>query len=124
MKTLIIAAITAVSLSSFANTTESVFKKDSQISKQLQARILETLNARCSNLITPYRLTEEATTVRVEKVDQGITDYYYTTVFSSRYYFDGMHPSYTEITVESVEYDFQNGDNLSVSSVTSPDGCQ
>lgn len=124
MKALIVAGITVLSLSSFANTTESVFKKDSQVPQDLQVRILETLKVKCANLLINYGLTEVSTNVRVDKVDQGITDVYFTTEFSSRYYFDGMHPSYADITVESVQYSYQNGDNLSVLKISSPDICE
>ncbi len=124
MKSLIVAIATLVSVSTFANDLQSVYKKDTVLPVRVQERVLETLKTQCPNLLINWGLTEVITTLRVDKVDQGITDYYYTTSFSSRFYFDGMHPSYADITVESVNWDLQNGDDISIQKIYSPDGCE
>lgn len=123
MKKILVLVGFLVALSAQANTLDSVFKKDSAIPVELQQRILDAINTRCGRLVMQYGLQEQSTNVRVERIDQGVIDYYFSTTFSSRYNFDGTHPVTTYITVESAQYSFSNGDNLEVSSVQSHDGC-
>ena len=113
-----------ISTTTWSNTPETAFKRNSEVPVELKARILSALERNCSNLIAKDGLSEQETTVRIDQVDQGIRDHFYTTTFSSRYYFDGSHPITTTITVESAQYDFVNGDNLEVISISSPDGCE
>lgn len=124
MKTLIMSVAMLLATPTFANTIESVFKKDSTLPVRVQERVLEALKTRCGNLLINYGLKEVVTTETIVKVDQGITDRYYKTELSSRFYFDGMHPSYADITVESVLWDHQNGDDISVQTISSPDRCE
>lgn len=107
-----------------ANTVESSFQIHSELPSELRVKVLETIKSQCGNLISAYGLREIRTDVRVDRVDQGIRDYYYETTLSSRYYFDGMHPTYTTITVESAHYDVINGEPFAVISVESPDNCE
>ncbi len=103
-----------LSITAHANTVETVFDKDSKVPTDLQARILNYVNTKCSAVIANYGLNEVSTSVRLDRIDQGVVDQYFTTTFSSRYYFDGMHPTTIYFTVESAVYAFQNGDNLEV----------
>ncbi|WPU63197.1 hypothetical protein [Peredibacter starrii] len=114
MKKFIALFALSLSVSALANTIDFTFKKDSPISVELQQRLLKVLKERCPEMVQPYGLREVTTAVRIDRVDQGIIDRYYTTTFSARWYFDGYHPSTSYIEVESVEYSFQNGDNLAV----------
>lgn len=114
MKKFIALFALSLSVSALANTLETVYKKDTQLPVALQERILKVLKERCPDMIQPYGLREKTTEVRVDRVDQGVIDRYYTTTFSARWYFDGYHPSTSYIEVKSAEYSFQNGDNLSV----------
>lgn len=112
-----------LSMQAQANNSDSVFKKDSELPRNLQERVLAAVQSKCANLIMNYGLSEIATEVRIERIDQGVIDRFYTTTFFSRYLFDGTHPTTTYITVESAEYSFSNGDNLEVTNISSPDGC-
>ena len=123
MKKFIALIVLAASMTSQANTLETVFKKETSIPKELQEKIFESLKTRCSDIISAYGLREMKTEVRIDRVDQGITDRYYTTVFTSRYYFDGYHPTTTRIEVKSVEYSPQYDDNFSVLEVNGENGC-
>lgn len=115
MKQLFLLLTLTLSVSAHANTVESVFKKDSLLPLELQKRVLSAIEKKCQDVLTENGLAESATTVREDHIDNGIVDYYYTTTFSSRYYFADQHPTYAYFTVESAEYGFSNGDNLSVS---------
>ncbi|WP_408096250.1 hypothetical protein ACJVC5_14520 [Peredibacter sp. HCB2-198] len=114
MKKLIAIFALSLSVSALANTIDFTFKKDSPIPVALQERLLKVLKERCPEMVLTYNLREKSTEVRVDRVDQGVIDHYYTTTFSARWYSDGYHPSTSLITVESVEYSLQNGDNLAV----------
>lgn len=107
-----------------ANTVESTFRPDSSLPLELRENILHAIKSECGNLITAYGLREITTEVRIERVDQGVLDYYYETTFSSRYYFDRMHPTHTTITVASAKYAVTNGDPFVVSRVESQHGCE
>lgn len=121
MKTIIAAfAISVISSTAFANTVDSAFERESPIPVELRSRILQAIQSQCTDHISAYGLKETRTDVRMEKIDQGVVDYFYTTTFTSRYFFDGMHPVTTYITVESAQFSFSNGDNLEVSSVICP----
>lgn len=102
------------SIALFANTAESVFQNNSKVPSELQKRILSAINDKCESVLSKNGLTEVETLSKNVKYDQGMIDVLYTTIFTSRYYFDGTHPIMTTIMVESAEYAFQNGDNLEV----------
>jgi hypothetical protein len=67
---------------------------------ELKAKILKAIDEKCDRIMY---LTEEETITHAVRIDQGQTDYYYTTNFSASWYFDGPHPIHTTITVESEE---------------------
>jgi len=91
-----------------ANTIESVYRADSSLPRELKERVLSQVLAKCPGGVIRFGLKEDRTTVRVESVDQGIRDSIFTTTFHTTYYFDGMHPTFAYITVESAEYDIAN----------------
>lgn len=111
MKKLIALLALVVSVSAQANTLDSVYKKDSPVTAELQKLILDTVNTRCADVVSAYGLREETSTVNVVRVDQGIIDRYFTTVLSSRYMVDGYHYGIATIEVKTVEYSSQNGYN-------------
>lgn len=92
-----------------------------QVPTELQEKILKAIEARCERV---YNLNEVETLTRVVRIDQGQTDYYYTTTFSASWYFDGSHPIKTTITVESEDLAIYNPSisRLNVLSVTG-DAC-
>lgn len=91
-----------------ANTIDSVYRADSSLPRELKERVLAQVLAKCPRGVIQYGLTEDRTSVQVESIDQGIRDSIYTTSFRTTYYFDGMHPTFATITVESAEYDLSN----------------
>ncbi len=113
-----------LSIAAQGNTINTVFKNESQVPVELQKQILDFVNIRCGNLVSNYGLHELKTTIReYNRVDQGMVDAYFTTTLTSEYYFDKMHPSTTNITIESERYNFSSGDNFVVISASSSDGC-
>lgn len=125
MKKLIALLALVVSVYAQANTLDSVYKKDSPVPAELQKLILDSVNTRCADIISAYGLREVTTTVKVDRVDQGIVDRYFTTVLSSRYPIDGYHYGLSNIEVKTVEYSSQNGYNsLEVLSVKGDKGCR
>ncbi len=110
-----------------ANTIETVFKKDSPIGSDLQRRILAEVSAKCSRGLVRNGMTEEYTKVSEVIIDQGVHDFLYTTTFRTTYYFDGMHPTFAFIEVESAEYMISNPgvDRLEIKSIKADaDICQ
>lgn len=89
------------------NAFATVFLPNTQLPKELQARV-HAMALSCGDYAHHWSLQEKQTTVRAERIDQGIVDYYYTTEFSLQYYFDGTHPISTAITVESAQYEINN----------------
>lgn len=107
MKTIIASLLLTVASQSFAT-----------VPAELKAKILKTIDERCERVTT---LVEVETVVRQVRIDQGQTDYYYTTYFSASWYFDGTHPIKTLIKVESEELAIYNPaiERLNVLSVES-----
>lgn len=101
-----------------ANTVESVFEKDSELSEILKVKILDALKEKFPCL-SPYSISEKKTLVRVDRIDQGIIDYYYTTTFSVNHVYD-YHPRTYTVTVESQDSDFwcENSCNMTVDKIT------
>jgi hypothetical protein len=123
MKNLIISLCFFTALTANANTVSVVFKSDSQVPTELQKRISSEVSKKCGPTYSNYTFTEKVTQVRLDRIDQGVTDKYFTTTLTD----GGLrgHPELTvSITVESAEYSFTNGDNLEVISVSSDYGCQ
>lgn len=76
-----------------------------QVPAELQEKILKAINTRCERI---YNLRELETETRAVRVDQGQTDYFYTTYFSASWYFDGAHPINITIKVESEDLAIYN----------------
>ncbi len=103
MKSLLIGLILITGLSVFANTTESVYKNDSILPTELKEQIIQFISEKCPQDISAYGLSEVSTqVVNQSELDVEI-ETIYETIFTSRYYFDGMHPSTQEIKVTSVK---------------------
>lgn len=73
----------------------------SKLPAELRGSILVRIARDCPKALN---IEEGETSVREEHVDQGVRDFYYTTKFKVRWYFDGMHPTGDVITVKSVKY--------------------
>lgn len=118
---IVLMALTLTSVAQ-ANRIDTAFKKETAVPQELQKSILENLKTRCGDIVEAYGLTEIKTTVRIDRVDQGVIDRYYTTTFSSRYSYD-YHPRTATITVESVEWSYQYDDPYAILSIKSDSGC-
>ena len=103
----ILLALVFVSLAAQAVSPEQVFRRDSQLPKELQQRVLNQALT-CGDYVAHWSLQEKATTVRVDRIDQGIVDYYYTTELTVQYYFDGTHPATHSIYVQSAQIEVNN----------------
>ena len=101
---------------------EPVFKKDSHLPAELQALVLEAVRTECSEEI--YGLIEDTTTYKAAHVDQGVTDYMYTTWLKGTINFDKVHPVGVDIRVKSAQYAWSNPSvpNLQVLEVASYSG--
>ena len=117
MKMLFILTISFISIMSHANTVESVFKKDTNLPKVLQEKIFMEIVHKIPGL-APFSVYEMTTEVRVDRIDQGIRDYYYKTKFRILTTFDD-HRTRGYIFVESAEYSFycQNDCNFEIQSL-------
>ncbi len=85
-----------------ANTVESIYQEDSALHRLLKVEIAQALTDKF-NCINPYGIKEVETVVEVDRVDQGVIDYYYTTTFSITYTYD-YHPNSTRVVVRSAKY--------------------
>ncbi len=116
MKSLFAFVLSFVAVSvAFANTVESVYKIDSMLPSQLKQLIITEVTRKCPDSITPYGLNEMQTVVQSGSFE-GEAYSFYTTQFDSRYYFDGMHPSHTVLTVYSEQ---RGADKFSVGRMVS-----
>ncbi len=109
MNSVLIGLMLTIGLSTFANTTESVYEKDSVLPTELKAEIIQYISEKCPQDISAYGLKEVDTqVVNQSELDvEVLTEY--ETVFTSRYYFDGMHPSTQEIKVVSSKGRYHTG---------------
>jgi hypothetical protein len=99
--------IVFLSFAAQAVTPDQVFRRDTQLPQELQQRVLNKALT-CGAYVAHWSLQERATTVRVDRVDQGIVDFYYTTELTVQYYFDGTHPMSYSIFVESAQIEVNN----------------
>lgn len=99
---LFIASLLLLSLTTSANTVETIYNANSELHPLLKTEIATVLSEKFS-CINSYGLKEIATEVVVDEVDQGVVDYYYTTTFSASYTYD-YHPNKAVITVRSAKY--------------------
>ncbi len=92
-----------IGFSTFANTTESVYKKDSVLPTELKAQIIQYITEKCPQDISAYGLKEVDTQVVNQSELDVEVETSYETILTSRYYFDGMHPITQEIKVISTK---------------------
>jgi hypothetical protein len=90
----------------YANSTESVFANDSKLTDELKVKVIEAVLKEYP-CIDNFGLSEKATTVIIDQIDQGVRDRYFSTVFKANFHY-GNHPSSAEVRVESVRYDGSN----------------
>lgn len=123
MRFIFFSLIVLNSITSWGNSLESVFRKETQLPLILQEKILSRLQREIPHL-RPFSLKEIHTDLRVDRVDQGIRDYYYTTNFEMSVTC-GLHPSTAYVTVESAEYSFycQDDCNIEIVNVKKTDTC-
>ncbi len=109
-------------VSSFAQAQANlVFRTDSVVPSQLQDLIIQTVQSQCIG-IAQYSLMESKSFERIDRIDQGIIDRYYTTYINAQFYFDGQHSSTVIIEVNSlISAGFDPAGNEKVLSVSSHD---
>lgn len=78
------------------------FKNDSALPAQLQELIADRLTENCPLVNGVFEVT---TRFKDEKVDQLLTDRFYTTELVGTYSFDNTHPSSVNIVIKTAEYD-------------------
>lgn len=125
MKSALISLVLTIGLSAFANTTESVYNKDSILPTELKEQIIQYISKQCPQDISTYGLSEIQTVVTNESELDVEVSTEYETVFSSRYYFDGMHPSHQQIKVLSSKSRNHTGAiSHTIHQLTTETGCQ
>ena len=107
MKNLLALAITLTSLASFANTVDSVYRRNSALPAPLKTKVLSAISAKCQKAFREGTLLEQMTTMEVKIIDQGVRDKYFTSEFSLSIQFQ-EHPIYYRIQVVSIEADITN----------------
>lgn len=126
MKT-VFALIVLVGQSAFAN--EVQFLSQNQMSESLRGKVTAQLQERCA-LAFDYtaQLKEVSATVEVVKVDNGVVDTYFTSVFAVNVKLDQYIVDSKEIVVKAAQYAGSNPTPDAygvVESITSVDGfCQ
>lgn len=100
MKKLLSAILIFSGLVASANTVETTYLKNSVLPSKLQQMIIDAVQTKCGNATSQYGLREINTDFTVGDFN-GEPYTFFTTEFDSRYYSDGMHPTYTRITVYS-----------------------
>ncbi len=104
---------------SYAATAQSVqFKPNTELPLELRAKVSVAVSRQCPNLIN---LFENVTTVRVDKVDQGVIDYFYTTTINAEVAVDQFEYVPVLVVVNSAVYAHNNptaGDNTVVEAVS------
>ena len=118
MKTILI-LFTFISTSSFAGQFKDSFLKKTIVPEALQDELILASFQKFGCVDSLYEIK---TTKNEIRIDQGLIDTYYTSVFEARFIFDGQHPTSTYITVESFESSFSNGKNTIVLDVQSSNG--
>lgn len=80
-----------------------VFNPQTELPTELHARVLKTAES-CGLVV----IREISTTVRMESVDQGIRDYFYTTDFIAVDPSDDQYPRRQNIRVLSAQWEINN----------------
>lgn len=119
MKALFILTLASLTTLANANTAETVFKANSELPVILQTKIVEEMK-KAIPCLESYSMEEIKTEVMIDQIDQGITDYHYTTTIEFRYFFDRYHPSFGNITIKSEQIDFYCHDHCNFKIVEMP----
>ena len=119
--------VALMTITATANTTDSVFKADSLLPVPLQEKIIYELKMKCPQSISAYGLKEVQTKMTVvdkeERDAESATQF--ETSFTSRYFPDGMHPSYQEIKVLSSTYNNHIGKKITtIHEIITQSGCE
>lgn len=124
MKFVIFSLVILSSSLGWSNSLESVFRKDTHLPVILQEKLLHRLKLEIKNL-SPFSLREINTELRVDRVDQGVIDYYYTTNFEMSVTCD-FHPTTAYLTVKSAEFSFycQNNCNIEILDIKTQGTCE
>ncbi|MFN8790340.1 MAG: hypothetical protein ACK5Y2_02675 [Bdellovibrionales bacterium] len=98
------------------------FQPQTEIPHELQIYIQDTLVRNCSALRqNSVRLDEVQTTYERQQIDQGIVDFYYTTLLKAYQVVGGTRTRVLgDVVIESTYYAFQGGENREVRSVKAP----
>lgn len=104
MKALIVIAMVIGTSLANANTIQTVFKKDTKLPVILQEKILAKVQKELPCL-DPYGLRETTTAVKIDRVDNGVIDYYYSTSMVVNYHYD-YHPRSATIKIDSAHFDY------------------
>lgn len=117
MKKLLIALI---SLTTMANTVSSVYLENTNLSSDLKEEVILAVKEQFP-CVNNFGLKEVETTVRRDRVDQGIIDLYYTTTFKANITYD-YHPRTISIVVNSIRWAGSNPsvDWTEITNVSSP----
>ena len=125
MKSVLIGLMLTIGLSASANTTESVYKKDSILPAALKEQIIQYISKQCPQDISAYGLNEIQTVVTYQSEPDVESRTEFETVLTSRYYFDGMHPVTQEIRVNTSESRTHTGQKyFDVNYMLTQTGCQ
>jgi len=104
------------------------FQPQTEIPHELQIFIQETLVRNCSAVRqNSVRLDEVQTTYERQQIDQGIVDFYYTTLLKAYQVVGGTRTRFLgDVVIESAYYAFQAGENREVRSLKAPStlGCR
>lgn len=92
-------------LSSVAMADEVVFLQENPMPEALRAKVAAQLTKRCSKAFEITNLIiEEKTNVHIERVDNGVVDYYYSSTFSVTLQNDPAHFESQFIYVKSAQF--------------------
>lgn len=93
----------------FANSPASVFPEGTIVPQEVQAEIIEQLSQVCSSGVIPWGLAETGSRLLKQEISPEGNISHYAISFSSRYYFDGMHPIQQVLGVQVTLLLNQNG---------------
>lgn len=115
-----ITLVVSVLLLTLSSQAQIVFQNYSQLPTELQTYLQTSLTSRCLMLAQmQVQLTELKTSVRRDKVDQGVIDYYFTTTFVAHKIHNKYPSQYQgEVIVESALFSISNGENRDILSIS------
>jgi hypothetical protein len=96
-------ALLFVAIISFDANAQAVFRHDSKLPSSLRSIVAAVINYNCRS--QGHALFERDTTVRIDDIDQGMRDYFYTTTLVVK---DNQRKDIGEVVVESFDIDMFN----------------